>query len=353
MGFSSAKEFLYCASLLLSIVVGLNASVISAFPYLGGYSVPCSLGDCSLVSFHHAAFFGGIPIAYFGVVYFFALLILCLLWLGAQRGIFRTLSILVSGAGSVGSIVLIFILVKEVGTGCDRCFVVAISIGVTTIVLGFTSEDMKIQVGKSWGFMWFNLTLLALGWSAVYLAGVWTSSQQSDRRVREIDLRLIGLTPLEMLQGVSYGSVILNRRVVLFIDPYCAICHFVLKEHIERAKHGNEFLLFVRFYPLGGNNESREAAVLATSAGGPPDTEKFLYGLFGKKRLSSAACAQLFEAILGRKPFPSDRDREIVQRDFEVGRKIGIQATPTILMSEGPNWMQVDRVPFVSVISSK
>lgn len=151
-------------------------------------------------------------------------------------------------------------------------------------------------------------------------------------QLRKNTAAMIGESPV---QGAA------TRKIVMlefsdFQCPYCAAATQNVKQFM--AKHGNKVTRAYKFFPLTQiHPEALPAATAAWAANKQGKFWEYHDALFANQaKLSEAFYLETATKLnLDLKKFSSDRklaEGEIV-KDFQLGRKLGVEGTPTFIMN--------------------
>lgn len=134
---------------------------------------------------------------------------------------------------------------------------------------------------------------------------------------------------------------------VEFLDFECEACGAVYP-YVEalRAEYGDRVTFVMRYFPLPSHQNSRNAAVAVEAAAQQGQLEPMYQRMFetqaqwGEKQESQAPLFRTFAEELGLDMVQYDAavadpaTLERVLSDFEDGRRLGIQGTPTIFIND-------------------
>jgi len=138
-----------------------------------------------------------------------------------------------------------------------------------------------------------------------------------------------------------------KAELVEFLDFECEACG-AFKEHVEaiREEFDGQITFAIRYFPLPSHGNSMNAAIAAEAAAQQDQLEAMYYKLFDtqgqwgeKGGESQAGLFRTFAEELGLDMEAYDRavadpaTAQRVQSDFEDGRALGIQSTPTFFLN--------------------
>lgn len=137
--------------------------------------------------------------------------------------------------------------------------------------------------------------------------------------------------------------------VVEFLDFECEVCGAVHPSMERlRAEFGDRVTFAVRYFPIPAHQNSMNAAVAVEAAAQQGEFEAMYQRMFetqaqwGEQQDSKAEVFRGFASDLGLDLAAYDaavadpETRERVQADFDAGRALGVQGTPTIFVNDRP-----------------
>ncbi len=131
---------------------------------------------------------------------------------------------------------------------------------------------------------------------------------------RYIELNRVDFSAIPLENAIVIGEPKALHRVVVFDDPdcpYCAKLHGILKEIVAER---NDIAFFIKLFPLKIHKDAyRKAKAIQCKK-----SLKLLDDAFSKKKIPDPAC-----------------DTDEIDRNLELGRKLGITGTPTIVLEDG------------------
>ncbi|RMG59649.1 MAG: DsbC family protein [Deltaproteobacteria bacterium] len=133
-------------------------------------------------------------------------------------------------------------------------------------------------------------------------------------RDRVMEVRNIKEVRIGLEDCLVIGKKSAPYRVIVFTDPRCPFCkklHAELKKIVEKD---DSFAFFIKMYPLKIHKDAYEVA---------------------KTIVCEKSMKLLEESFEGKEIPPAKCDGKAVDENIELARKLGIRATPTMLLPDG------------------
>lgn len=330
------------AAVIIGPAIGLAQAYAAALAHIVGLSPRCRGGGCDEVAFHPLAYLFGVPIAFFGVAFYVALLAA---GFASTRDVrYRTWGVALSVVGVVVSGVLLYTLRYRIETSCERCALSAFAAGGTA--LGY-----MVLMGSPHLTSYRRLSpgVLALSLAGLLFSG-WTGTAEAKTRVEEMK----HTTPLQLsggdlktltTQGAVYGTA-KGPTVAIFIDFLCSGCHDAVKKLRGRIDAGEGFQLRAFNYPLRNDGPAR---VLAHDAAGRDDARFWqVFAQTDGKKVRSVKDLENLRALIG--PLQSLAEKQAsearIDRERALGDRCGVTSTPHIVIIENGKARSAFEVPY-------
>jgi len=333
----------YCVSLPIaaSLVAfgGLFAAGVLSAGHILKLPVPCgSSSGCVAVASDPSSRIAGIPIAFFGVVAYIAILFL-LAYLDKARWA-RFALVALTGLGTILSARLLFYAHFVIHATCYWCVASAVAMAVL-FVLSIWLWGTKYPLRPvSAFFLWrvAGITLFAIG------AAIWLMERSATAPPIAPE-KLSAVAVEELLDSAnSRGPANAPVKVVMFSDLWCSVCRAVHGPLMDyQSAHPNDVQVIFRHRPLygiPGHETSETAAILSEIAAEQGRFWRFidrLYrephqldqnGYLGLMRELGLATPQVQSLVTDPHSAPALR----VQRDRALADRLGVHLTPTFVV---------------------
>lgn len=315
----------------------------------------CNLGgalDCDAVNSSRFSTLAGVPIAWFGLTAYLALLTLTVRDLRAA-GPSRALAYARwFGLGAVlYSVYLAIVSVVVIEAVCAFCVgLYVVNLGILIASFGASATSLAdLKPSRNLGILFRSRWLLgALGaWLAggVALAAV-------ERNARGLELPTVSLGQAAVV-GVAPGQVAgpddAPLTVVLFGDFECPHCRTASASlDSVRVTHGGRVRFVYKHFPLdpacnpstprGAHHHACDAAEAAVCAGEQGKFWEFHTAIFregvSESELRNAAVATGLDARTWNRCRASTVVRDTVRADIDDGLRLGVRSTPTVLVGD-------------------
>jgi uncharacterized membrane protein len=323
---------------------GLLAAAVLSAGHILKLPVPCGTSSgCVTVASHPSSVFLGVPIAFFGVAAYVAIIFLLI---GTPRRRWASPALVaITGAGTLVSAGLLIYAHVVIRATCTWCLASAAAMTVLfplTLYLWHIGDGLKpVPPGLVWRLA--IITALAIG------AEVWFMERSASAPP----------IPAEKLATVPVAELLNNRnsrgppdaliKIVIFSDLWCSVCRAVHQPLLNyQAAHPNDVEVIFRHRPLSGlrgHETSQTAAQLSEIAADGGKFWQFVERLYREPhQLDHAGYLRLMrdlgfqssrvDAILadGHAP-PTER----VRRDTALAERLGVHSTPTFVLIIGHN----------------
>ncbi len=132
--------------LLLSFLGFLDSTFLAVLHYKN-ITPPCTITQgCEKVLSSEFATIYGIPISVLGSIYFFLLIILCVLLLQNNKAWIKKTLFILTALGTIAAIVLLYIQLAILNSLCQYCFLVELIIFMLLIFSIFLVKKTKLAV---------------------------------------------------------------------------------------------------------------------------------------------------------------------------------------------------------------
>jgi protein-disulfide isomerase len=327
---------------LVVAFAGLFAAGVLSAGHLLDLPVPCGASrGCVTVAAHPASKVLGVPIAYFGVAAYLA--IIFLLGRGADARWARVGLIALTGLGTLASAVLLVYSHQVIHATCPWCVA---SGGAMALLFLLAVAMLRARVP-------LRAVSPRMVWVLVYLTagGLGVQAGMMERAASRPPIaaeHLAGVTAADLVDPAqSLGPAEAPVTVVVFADLWCAACRKACDSLLayQRA-HPAAVRLVYRHRPLweiSGHQFSGTAAALSEVAAERGQFWEFVELMHRQQTpLDAAGYLQLmrglgFDPAQVEKRMNDPRDPAIVraQRDKALAERLGIDATPTFLVLAG------------------
>lgn len=336
-----AKQFGVSLPIAAALVAfgGLFAAAVLSAGHILNLPVPCgSSNGCVAVASDPSSRVAGIPIAFFGVAAYVAILFL-LMYLDRVRWT-RSALVALTSAGTILSARLLFYAHFVIHATCYWCVASAVAMAilfVLSICLWHTKRRLRAVPAF---FLWraAGITLFAIG------AGVWLMQRNAAASPIAPE-KLSGVAVGELLDGGnSRGPANAAVKIVMFSDLWCSVCRAVHGPLMDyQSAHPDDVQVIFRHRPLygiPGHETSETAAILSEIAAEQGKFWRFvdrLYrephqldqdGYLGLMRELGLTNSQIQPLLANRDSAPALR----VQHDRALADRLGVHRTPTFVI---------------------
>ena len=318
---------------------GLFAAGVLSAGHILKLPVPCgSSSGCVAVASDPSSRIAGIPIAFFGVVAYIAILFL-LAYLDKVRWA-RVALVALTGIGTFLSARLLYYAHFVIHATCYWCLASAVAMAmlfVLSICLWRTKRRLRPVPAF---FLWrvAGITLFAIG------AGIWLMERSvAAPPIAPEKLAAVAVEQL-MHGGNSRGPANAPVKIVMFSDLWCSVCRAVHGPLMDyQSAHPDHVQVIFRHRPLygvPGHETSETAAILSEIAAEQGKFWRFvdrLYrephqldenGYLGLMHELGLATPQLQSLLADPHSAPAVR----VQRDRGLADRLGVHLTPTFVV---------------------
>ncbi len=326
-------------AVLITMFAGLFAAGVLSLGHGLHLPIPCGRSQgCAAVAQHPSSQWLGIPVAYFGVAAYLALIAL-IQCAGTGRWVPR-LFFLVAGSGAGISAALLYHSQTVIQATCHWC--VASGAAMTLLAL-FGAWWLRAGSGLQpchVGWFWTLALVTSTGLGAQ--AG---AMQRSASRPPVPPRALAEMTDVDWaIPSRSLGPVDAPVTIVVFADASCPACRTAYGALSDfQARHANAVRIGYRHLPLWelpGHRFSGTAAALGEIAAESGKFWEFMDRVHHESApLDSAGHVRVMsdlgldtEDLEGRLSDPDDSAIQAVQRDMALAERLGIESTPTFLV---------------------
>lgn len=321
--------------------VGLYAASASSANYLVPGRSFCG-GECSELTFRPEAFLAGVPVAFFGLVYWSVASALVFSiccrpsqgLLGCLRG--------VSVVGLLVSALLVARLVFAIGIYCSNCALSAASASVLAVAVW-------VPAAESAASKLFSVISLMCICASVALIGVQVRQSVSarDSYLLELDSRLTPKAAAALRRSAHiFGSERSKMDVIFFGSPGCPECQGRLRQLLQRVSNGENIRIVLHSFTLPNSLEER-AIWLASSE---HDQQRFLADWTSYYELArsntSLARSRLANKLRSVDPSTLRASQAECSADRALAVSVKITRFPTIFVAERDTVKAVPDVPF-------
>lgn len=321
--------------------------------YISGYltaskaynqSIACSNSSgCDIVTNSAKAYIFGVPIAYIGLGGYLILTALTLARIIAPR-LHRPLlffAFLGATLGLGSSLLLTYISVFQIHDVCRWCMASGITMGLIWLCTGLTVTLPAPEKSSDVSSL-ASLTLTGMIAAGVVITvqiqGSFANVKRQMQAVRKDQIKLSELIPPD---AHVMGKHDAPYSIVTFSDLVCPNCKNADLKLFGRFRKGMNANLVFRHRPLEFHTWAYESAVLAEAAAETMDFYRFAEDAFNSEfdsleQLKSFAIKEGVPEDLVESALKSgSKERQIVDRDLKLCRKLNIQAVPTIMLVHG------------------
>ncbi len=313
-------------------------------------SVPCGVNSgCDRVTTSAAAFWGPVPVAYFGFAAYAVLAILAVVRankpVAEAQGLVKP-GLAISLLGVLASGYFTYVALFQIKATCHWCLssaaimvLLALVHYVLTLTVTISPQEQRTSGGMDFGLSLGSMLAVAFG--LLVQASIMKTGPKivadADRAVSsEIQARILA-KPLN-----AFGPEDAPVTIVEFLDFYCPACRGSYTKVMDIAQKTPAMRVAYRHYPLymkQGHENSLLASVLSELAAEKGKFWEFIDLVMTADVAELADSNKLFELYkkLGldpeeaRKRAPNDKDPafERVYADIETANKAGLNLTPT------------------------
>jgi len=324
--------------------MGLFAAATLSLGYVLDLPVPCGGSNgCASVAAHSSSKLLGVPIAFFGVATYLA--IIWLLTRIAQTSWAPLLLTVVTGIGAITSAVLRVYAQLVIQATCRWCVASGIAMAVLFALSLYLYRRGKNLVAIPIGTVWWLSTAIVFA-----LGGeMWVMQRQAIAApIPPAKLAAVSISEL-LATGNLRGPNDAPAKIIMFSDLWCSICRAVNGPLMDfQAAHPTRVQVIFRHRPLTwvrGHETSATAAALSEIAAEHGIFWRFVDEVYGQSEpLDRAGYLRLFhklglpaaaaEDVFTRHGTPSGQ----VGRDVSLADRLGLRVTPVfiVLIGEDP-----------------
>ena len=318
---------------------GLFAAAVLSAGRILKLPVPCgSSGGCVAVASDPSSNFAGLPIAFFGVLAYIAILFLLML-LDRARWIRSTL-VALTGVGTVLSARLLLYAHSVIHATCYWCVASAAAMAVL-FALSICLWCIRRPLQAIPAFFWWRvagITIFAIG------AEVWL--MEGSAGAPPIAPEKLSAVPIgDLLDGEnSRGPASAPVKIIIFSDLWCSVCRTVHGPLMDyQSAHPNDVQVIFRHRPLSGvrgHETSKTAAILSEIAAEQGKFWPFVDRLYREPHQPDQ---NGYLALMGDLGFASSQVQPIladlhsaaalrVERDRALADRLGAHFTPTFVV---------------------
>jgi uncharacterized membrane protein/predicted DsbA family dithiol-disulfide isomerase len=336
-----AKRFTGSLPLAASLVAfgGLFAAAVLCAGHILKLPVPCgSSSGCVAVASDPSSRFAGIPIAFFGVGAYVAILFL-LLYLDRIRWA-RFALVALTTVGTILSARLLFYAHFVIHATCYWCVASAVAMAVLFVLSIWLWRTKRPLRSVPAFFLWrvAGITLFAIG------AAIWFMERNATAAPIAPE-KLSAMSVADLVDGKnSRGPANAPIKIIIFSDLLCSVCRAVHGPLMDyQSVHPDYVQVIFRHRPLNGilgHETSETAAILSEIAAEEGRFWSFvdrLYrephqldenGYLGLMRELGLATPQVQSLLADPHSAPALR----VQRDRALADRLGVHLTPTFVV---------------------
>lgn len=318
---------------------GLFAAGVLSAGHILSLPVPCgSSSGCVAVASDPHSRFADIPIAFFGVIAYIAILFL-LIYLDRVPWA-RFALVAVTTVGTILSARLLLYAHFVIHATCYWCVASAVAMAILCMVSICLWRAKRRIRGVPVFFVWrlTGIALFAIG------AVLWVMHRRAVAAPIAAE-KLSGVTVDELLDGgKSRGPPDAPVKIIIFSDLWCSVCRAVHGPLMDyQSAHPNQVQIIFRHRPLygiAGHETSETVAVLSEIAADQGKFWRFvdrLYreprqldqdGYLGLMRELGLEAPEVQSVLADSRSAPALR----VQRDRELADRLGVHLTPTFVV---------------------
>lgn len=143
---------------------------------------------------------------------------------------------------------------------------------------------------------------------------------------RFIELNRIDVSTIPLENALVIGNPTAPRKIIVFEDPECSYCRKLYDEMQDVVAKRSDIAFYIKMFPLQIHPKAYEKA----------------------KAILCKKSVQLLEDSLNGKDIPPPTcETDQVDRNLELGRKLNIRSTPTLIFPDGrviPGYKSADRI---------
>lgn len=340
-------------AILVLAFAGLFVAGVLSLGHALNVSVPCGPGGgCDTVAKHPSSYWGGIPVAYFGVVGYLLIagLAIARAFGGLRKPALSTAGFALTAVGFLASVYLQWVSLTQIRALCPWCLASAAIMLLLLIAHGVlasreTPEDLKANSMIDTGLV------AALALATVVALGIQTVQLQRAGRLMPIaaDLGKPEVQAQLLPDGVNYyGPADAPITVVEFADLFCQACRESMGKMKELVDGSNGKVRWVfRHFPLYTiHPDAFRGAVAAEMAAEKNRMFELLAAINQFERGQAERLGDLLplmrqlgftdEEVLRRVADKDDPAFGRAYRDLETADALGLNRTPTLfVMMEG------------------
>jgi protein-disulfide isomerase/uncharacterized membrane protein len=324
-------------------VAGLYAAGVLTITFLEGINVPCGeSAGCELVAKSPISAPGGIPIALVGSIAYVLLIISGFAALGKSNFARASESIgyALAGVGSLVSVGLTLYSIRVIGATCRWCLASMFIFCATLILYALcassqrTISDLSARLGK----------LLIAGATCFSLSAIGITGNLIEYEPPIVNAKVLIVTRHEDLvpdRAPSMGDKHADYTMVFFGDLQCRTCKEALPLLAKEIAATPHTRLVYRYYPLSIHDFAKEAAIAAESSKKTVGFWPFVWKLYSNPDYLDLSYLREVErwARLGSKVddgqfVDADAEKQ-VDADHDLGLRLGLKETPTIIIIQG------------------
>ena len=331
--------------------VGLYVAGILSLEKLLHLELPCggSGGGCSAVANHRTAFWMGMPVAYFGFAAYFVLLCLALMRATTAPATWRPLVILgtaMAGFGALTSLYLQYTSLFVIKAFCPFCMGSAITMIATlvTYVLLLQSLPSAASEGtESGGGRVDTLMTAGLAVAVVTILSVQTAVLKKSTGAVELPTDRLNVELIPATNRKQYGVDSAPVTVVEFADLCCPSCQLNSPKLKALAnQYPGRMRIIYRHFPLPMHVQGDTAAAMGEYAQTKGKFWEFAMALMSLQEepkevdqlLAAARAANLdIKDMIKHLDDDNDPVYKAIQNDKDAANKLGVNSTPTFIVS--------------------
>jgi protein-disulfide isomerase len=339
---------------LVLAFVGVFIAGVLSIGHAQGLVPPCGAeGNCASVLTSDYAVVFGIPLAYAGLVAYAFLAALAIV--RGIKGVAATRSLVgigyvVAAIGTIGSLILTYISVTQIGTVCYWCLASAATMTLTLIAYALLAQaDIGEDAPRRSALVFDGAMAAALLAITVISAGVTSSylERGAPAKVNSVAIEKVQLVPAK---ANIHGDPNAPITIVEFADLLCEACQSAYPNILEtvEASKGKIRAVF-RHLPLEkavGHQMALPAANIAEIASEKGKFWQFVTAMYQNKKENLQNLDSLFalakavgmdvEEVKKRLGDPNDPAFKRMVDDMNVAGELGLYETPTfIVMAPG------------------
>lgn len=324
---------------MLSSSVGVFLTWMLSLSHSLSRSLPCNDDSgCDVVASSPYSRVAGIPVAYFGLAAFVAILILIALFSSSGQDRYLRSATILAALASVVNLALSAVASILLRAHCWWCLGANLAYVITTIFLVAGQPKSSIHPGSMLRGGFVKITVFVTFFSIGLGSKALTASTN---RMRWDVGALMTTDRNSLLEGamvIATGPKEGRDVALIFIDMRCEACHEMISKVLRRPQ---KLRVFVRHYPLPSHDGSKELAALAVLAEreghGPAFLAQTLLPEIGELKAYRDLARRLKVRL--DDPEMNREAQEVVERDLNLAKRLGLRSTPTVVL------MQNDKMP--------